>query len=300
MRDDPNSDSSASTRARREGLASTAGGFWLVSLSPVIVAASDVHGLVMAFWRSWIGCGVLAAILVTKGGMTKSVLRSTAPAGLCFGSSIGLFFWASQITSIVNASLITVLQPIPLMLGAAIVFSEHISARDALFAAVAITGAVVLVLAGGTSGSGDLTGDLMAAISITLGSGYFILSRRSLQTVELVPFMVGMFAWSGAVLTPVVVLSGEGIVPGSGEDWLRVMAVAVFPGIGHVLLNHAHGKTPLHMISILQLLIPVNATLMAYWFLDQSVSWIQATGMAIVIGALALQASSRAPVEPVA
>jgi hypothetical protein len=32
------------------GLAATAGGLWLVSIGPVIVAGSEVNALVFAFW----------------------------------------------------------------------------------------------------------------------------------------------------------------------------------------------------------------------------------------------------------
>jgi len=277
----------------RIGIAATAGGFWLVSLAPVIVAGSDVHGLVMAFWRSWIGGGILAMVLALRGGLTPQLLRPTAPAGLCFGLSIGLFFWASQITSIANASLITVLQPIPLMVAAYFVFSERLVASDLVFAAVAISGALVLVTTGDSGGTGDIRGDALALISIIIGAGYFVFAKRVLVSVSVVAFMVGMFVWAGLALTPLVLLSGERILPSTGGDWVKVLAVAILPGAGHLLLNYSHGKAPLNLMGVIQLLIPVNATLMAFWFLDQSVSLVQVVGMAVVITALAVHAIIR-------
>ena len=69
--------------------------------------------------------------------------------------------------------------------------------------------------------------------------------------------------------------------------------MALLPGIGHVLVNYAHGKAPLNMMAVLQLLVPVNATLMAFWFLGQSVSRLQVLGMAVVMTALAAHALTR-------
>ena len=46
-----------------------------------------------------------------------------------------------------------------------------------------------------------------------------------------------------------------------------------------------------------QLLMPVNATLLAFWFLDQSVTTFQVVGMAIVIVALAIQTALAMPLS---
>lgn len=277
----------------RVGLASTAGGFWFVSLAPVIVASSAVHGLTMAFWRSWIGAAVLGAVLLARRGFSVALLRASAPAGLCFGLSIGMFFWASQLTSIANASLITILQPIPLAVLAFFFFGESLTRIDYAFASVALAGAGVLIVAGDSSGTGDIRGDLLALASILLGAGYFAFAKQVLVSQSVVSFMVGMFVWAGVALTPVVLVSGEAVLAPSSEDWLKVLAVAFLPGIGHVLINFAHGKAPLNVMGLFQLLIPVNATLMALWFLDQSVSALQVVGMVVVIVALGMQALAR-------
>ena len=282
----------------RVGLAATGAGFWFISIAPVIVAGSDVHGLVMAFWRSWIAFAVLAVVMTARRKGSRQVITMTGPAGLCFGSSIGLFFWATQVTSIANASLIAVLQPIPLMIAAHFVFSEHIARRDLYWAGLAVGGAVFLVLVSDSSGTSDIRGDGLALLAIILGTGYFVFAKRSLETMSVLPFMVGMFGWAGAALTPMVLISGEPIPAATSGEWLRVFAVAFLPGAGHILVNYAHGKAPLSMMAVLQLVIPVNATLMAFLFLDQSISLLKAVGMAVVMAAIAAQAMTRPADQP--
>ena len=273
----------------RNGITATAAGFWLVSLSPVIVADAGLHGISMAFWRSWIGAVAVGAVALTRKSITWEHIRKTAFAGICFGSGIGLFFWAAQLTSIANASLITVLQPIVLMTAARYMFAELVTARDIFWSAVAIAGAVLLVIAADSGGTGDIRGDLLATISIILGAGYFISAKRVLETVPVVSFMTGVFLWSGLGLAIAVALSGETLMPSTNQDWVRVVGIAMFPGVGHLLLNFAQNKAPLNLMGTIQLLIPVNATLLAYWFLDQNVTALQLFGMGLVICALMIQ-----------
>ena len=53
-------------------------------------------------------------------------------------------------------------------------------------------------------------------------------------------------------------------------------------------------------MGVIQLIVPVNATLMAYWFLDQNVTAVQLLGMAVVMSALTVQTVFRRqpPVVP--
>ena len=283
----------ADARRLRTGLASSASGFWLVSLSPVIVAGSSLHGVSMAFWRCWLGLLGVGTIALLRKSISWAIIRQTSLPAFCFGSSIGLFFWASQITSIANASLITVLQPIVLMVGARYMYREFVTAPDIFWAVVAIGGAVLLVLAGDSGGTGDIRGDLLAAFSIVLGSGYFIFGKRVLEIVPVVAFMTGVFLWAGLWLSLAVIISGLSVAPSTDGDWVRIAAIALFPGAGHVLLNIAQNHAPLNLMGAFQLIIPVNATLMAFWFLDQNVTALQLVGMLIVTVALIIQALLR-------
>jgi drug/metabolite transporter (DMT)-like permease len=281
----------------RVGTAASVAAFWFISLSPVIVGGSELHGLVMAFWRSCIGLVLFGAWVLARGEITWAIMWRCAPSGLCFGGGIGLFFWSAQLTSIANASLLTLLQPIVLLFAAVLVFGEKVSKADLAWAAIAISGAIVIVVAGNSGAETHLGGDVLAGVSVIIGSGYLIFGRKVLQTVSLTAFMVGLFAWAVVSLAPVVGLLGEPILPDRRSDWVRLVAIGILPGIGHFLLNYAQNKAPLNLMGVIQLLVPVNATLLAFWLLDQSVTVFQVIGMAVVIGALLVQTVFRAPAK---
>ena len=99
-------------------------------------------------------------------------------------------------------------------------------------------------------------------------------------------------------MTPIALLSGQQIVPESAGDWMRIGAIALLPGFGHLFLNYAQGKAPFKMIGLIQLLMPVSSTLLALWFLDQPVSASQALAMAVVIISLAALTLTRDGAEP--
>ena len=267
----------------RNGLIACALGYILTAISPVIVADSNVHGLAMAFWRSWIAFAVIAVFILLRKGLSFERFLSTAPAGICFGSSMGLFFWAAKITSILNATLITILLPIPLTIASFFIFRERITLRHIFVSIIAVCGAMLIVASGSSTGTGDLKGDLLAVVAVLISAGYFIFAKKTLLTVPLIEFMAGVFGWGGLVLIPMVIATDASIIAQSNADLGRILMVAFIPGVGHFLLNYSQGKAPLNLIAVFQLIVPVVSTLLAYWILSQSVSVFQGVGMGIVI-----------------
>ena len=283
----------SSTQTVRNGLAACTFGYTFVAIAPVIVASSEFQGTAIAFWRAWIGFFSLAFICLFRKKMTKEMLLQSAPAGLCFGASIGLFFWAAQMTSIVNASLIVVLQPILFVVASYFIFSEAFTKTDAIFTALAIAGAAFLVLAGTNSGSSDIKGDLLVVISVHIGAGYFVFARKILPTVPILEFQTGVFLWAGVILSVMISIGTVNPLTTAGYDWIRIISVATATGIGHLLLNYSQGKAPFNMMGVLNLLMPVLSTALAFWFLDQGITGLQFTGMIIVILTLLLHSFLR-------
>ncbi|HJM28531.1 MAG: DMT family transporter [Acidimicrobiales bacterium] len=287
----------------RIGIISCSFGYILIAIASVIVSDSEVHGLTMAFWRSWIGVPVLGlyVLLKQKQKFNWHNFLLCAPAGICFGSAIGLFFWSTQITSLINASLISSLQPLIIIFLSYYFFSEKITSGDIGLSLLSIGGAIIIVLAGTSDGSGKISGDFIAFIGIALGAGYFAFAKKTLRKLGVAEFMTGYFIWSGITLTPMMLLAGAGIMPQTERDIVQILAVASVPGVGHVLLNFSQGRTPLSLIGILQLLVPVTATVSAVLFLEATISGIKGLGMIIVfigLGSSSYIRSKRNEKEP--
>ena len=228
----------------------------LTAISPVIVADSNVHGLAMAFWRCWIAFAPFAVLILIRKDLSFERFLSSAPAGICFGSSMGLFFWAAKMTSILNATLITILLPIPLTIASFFIFREKITLRHIVVSIIAVCGAMLIVASGSSSGTGDIKGDLLAVVAVLISSGYFVFAKKTLLTVPLIEFQAGVFAWGGLVLIPMVIASQASLIAQSNADLGRIFMVALIPMGGHLLLNYSHGKAPLNLIAVFQLIVP--------------------------------------------
>ena len=109
--------------------------------------------------------------------------------------------------------------------------------------------------------------------------------------------LAGNFFWGGITLSTMIAVGTVNLLTSIGSEWLRIFSVAVVTLVGHILLNYAQGKAPFHMMGVLNLLMPVLSTFLAFWFLDQGVTTLQFTGMAVVILALALHSFLRSSVS---
>lgn len=259
----------------------------LFAAGPVLVAGAELEGLAVAAWRAWIAFAAFGVFTVFRGDASLRALKLTIGPGVAFGIGIALFFSAAQITSVANASLLTVMQPLPLLVAARFVFGERVGSRDLAWMLLAIAGAAFMVLSADSGGTANIRGDLLATGGTLAGATYFVLAKRARTEVETMPFMTGMMFWGAVALTPAVLIAGQDPITTDGTEWLRLVAVGLIPGLGHMLINYSHRSVPLVLMGLFQLLMPVAAAILALWFLDQSLSAGQALGGAVVLASLA-------------
>lgn len=276
----------ADPRAAAMSVASLAIGMTLASATPVLVAGASLEGLAVAVWRLWIPAVIFAAITLARRRQSWALLRLTARAGISFGGATALYFSALQLTSVANATLITVMQPLPLIVAARFMFSERIAAPDLGWIALALSGATVMVLSADSGGSADIGGDLIAAGATLVSAGYFIFGKRARATLDTDVFMTGLLFWAGLTIVPIALISRQDMIPPDGAEWVRMVALGFIVGFGHMLINFANGRLPLAVLGVFQLFVPVGAAIMAWAFLDQSITTGQGVGIAVVVVAL--------------
>ncbi len=185
-----------------------------------------------------------------------------------------------------NATLITVLQPVPLLIAGRLFFKEPIERRDVGWITLAVAGAAAMVLSAASAETGDLGGDLLAVGALIALAAYLSTAKAARRTLATLPFMAGLWMWAGLTLTPILLISGNAIVPTEQTDWIKIVAIAALPGMGHILINYSHRGLRLAVLGLIQLLTPVGSALLALAFLGQTVTWLQVTGMAVVLVAL--------------
>ena len=136
-------------------------------LGNTIIAAVDMSGIVLSFYRLLLGALLYVAVLYARGGrLGRRSFRLGGWGGVAFGLNVATFFAALQLTSVANATTISALQPLAIMAFAAVMFGERIRARHVVCAVVATVGVALVAFGTSRGATGSITGDVMAVLAL--------------------------------------------------------------------------------------------------------------------------------------
>jgi drug/metabolite transporter (DMT)-like permease len=246
----------------------------------------ELEGLALGFHRFvWLALG-LGLIMAVRGQRLSLIgFRLSWLPGLLFAANIAMFFTAIKLTTVANATVIGAIQPAMSMVLVGRIFGERVHRSDIWLTGCSIAGVVLVVYGSSSKPEWDFRGDLLSIGSILAWTWYLFVTKRARQEIGAIELQTTLTIVAAVVMLPIALLSGQSMsVPGSSIWFLALLAIV--GGIGHTLVNFAHGHTKLLLVSLMFLGIPVLATSWAAIFLGESVNRRQVTGMAIVLAGL--------------
>ena len=257
-------------------------------MAVVIRLVDEVDGLALGFHRLWIGAAATLGVYYATGRrLSWRALKLALPGGLAFGGDIVLFFSALKHTTVANATVVGALQPLLVFLVADRMFGEVVSRRLVGWSVMAIGGVAVVVYGSAGVPVWSIGGDLLAVGALLAWTGYFIASKRVREALQPLEYLSAMLVVATLAIAPFALLAGGRLDPGGADEWAWIALLAIGSGgVGHLLLNWAHGHVELAVMSLLTLAVPVVAVVSAAVFLDEPLGWVQAVGMAVVLVAL--------------
>jgi len=259
-------------------------------IGPIFNKTMSVDASAIVFYRILIGAPLMFAMaLLTGGGVSIELMKRTALPGILFAFSMITGFASVMMTSIANATLITTLQPVLVLLIAPKMFGERLRPRQLLYSACAFVGVLLVVLAAASTSGAHLSGDLLSVANVCIWTGYFVLSKkRRLAGVHSWSYLAAVFLWSAVVVLPYGMIFSSDLGNMSNADWGRILAMAIGPGIvGHGLMTWAQSHVDVTLASLLGLLSPVISTGLAWIILDQNLTMWQTVGAIGVLISLA-------------
>lgn len=201
--------------------------------------------------------------------------------------------------SVANATMISALQPALVLFVAGPLFGERVHVSDVWWTIVALAGVAVVVFGSSTTPSWSPFGDIMAVLCLFAWTAYFIFGKQARAKLDAVEFVTAMSIVAFVVIALVAVGSSHDLTVPDGGTWAVIFALGLGTGgMGHFLINWAHGHAPLVLTSMLTLLIPVVAMAGAAVVLGEGVVASQIAGAVIVLGALGVLVWRRQPQEP--
>jgi drug/metabolite transporter (DMT)-like permease len=264
--------------------------FW--SFGGVFGRKSGASGLVLTFWRMWVATAIFALIaIVLRRWPSLNDLKRTALAGLFFGLNVAAFFTAIETVSVATALIIGALAPVVALPVAIMFFDETVTSTKAICAAVAVVGVIVAVIAApsvDSTGGSAAAGYVWAIVSLLLWVAYLLLAKKIRAHVETTRFLFSVSVFGTIAVSIAVLMTGRDIGQIQGQGWWWVFGLALGPGLGgHGLVAWAQPRVDASSTAVLIQAEPVFASITAWIFLGERISFVQGVAMAVVIAALA-------------
>jgi drug/metabolite transporter (DMT)-like permease len=268
------------------------------------LALDSIPPATLGFLRLVVGVLVLLPLGRPPGlrsGLARPDRRRVAWMGIVgFGVAYALTYWGLARSTATNAALLIVVEPIALILLAPLTLGERLGRREAVGAALALAG-TLLVVANGIPGLTERVvpywrGDLLLLLSGVAFAAYSLIGRDVLARHAPLPVTTRSLGWGALAMLPLVAAEwAAGHRPawtGAAILWTLYLGV-VLTGLGFLVWNHALRWVPAPRAAIFLNLQPVVGALLGVWLLHEPLTPFTVAGGALVVGGLWLTVTAR-------
>ncbi|MDK9722629.1 MAG: DMT family transporter [Rhodospirillales bacterium] len=266
-----------------------------IAFAPILVRLSPLGPSATAFYRLLLALPVLALWLAWETRLRKQApfqkgdVKGLLTAGVCFAADLAVWHWSVLLTTIANATLFPNFAPIYVTLAGWILFRQGVRPLFILGMVLALSGAVVLMSGNLSLGGEHLAGDLLGQLTAVFYAGYIVAVGRLRQRLSTAAIMT----MSGLVTTPLLLLaalaSGEALWPQPGQGWEALITLALVSHVGgQSLIAYGLAHLPASFGSVVLLLQPLVATLLAALLLGEPLTLLVAAGSGVILAGIVL------------
>lgn len=241
-------------------------------------------------------------------------------AGCLLALHFAAWITSLEFTTVASSVVLVATTPLWVALVSPILLREKISPAVWLGLGFALLGSLLVALSGScgiTAGDlvcdltadwwtgRNLTGNLLALVGAVCAAGYFVIGRRVRPTLTLPVYILCVYGVAAATLFVLALISGHNFIgfhlPGGSFQvfspwvWFCLLGLALGPQLlGHSSYNWALGYLPAATVSVALLGEPIGTTILAFFILRETPSWIEmAGGGLILLGILITVRSSK-------
>ncbi|MBT2418321.1 EamA family transporter [Streptomyces sp. ISL-22] len=271
----------------------------------LVYRSSDMGPVALSFWRCAAGFVLLLGVHLLRSRVRpvaseplgRWMLRSAA-TGLGLAVFQGAYFAAVSATGLAVATVVALgTGPVLIALGARLTMGERLGPGGVVAVAGALLGLGVVVL-GGSGATVRLPGVLCAVASATGQCAMTLLTRRWGRSggTDASATAVGTFGAAALCLLPFA--SAEGLVPHTADParvlWLSAYIAAVPTALAYALYFAGAAVVRSATVSVIMLLEPVSATVLAVVLLDERLTSATIAGTLLMLASAAWLAVTEA------
>lgn len=269
------------------GIAAVLAGVVFLVLANVLGTKFGRSGLWITMWRSYMAAIMLAFyVKFRKQNITIESVKFCLIPAIAFTIHIICFYQAIQDTTLTNVVIIRSLQPPLVLFFVGAQFSEKVKFSNVVSALTAFLGVALTVWGSSLEGTSSMRGDILAVFALCAWIALFIFTKKARVHVGTASFMFITTSLSAIVATVILPFTGQALIP-TNFEFGKLFAMAVCASLGHGFISWSHKYTKMSTASLLTLLTPVGSTICAAIFFDQTITWIIALGITIVMCSVA-------------
>ncbi len=271
---------------------------WSASAAIAKVALHDFTPLQLAFLRLFLGALVLVPVAwrLAPGGIAKGDRTRAGVLGLIgFALSYALEYGGIRLARASNAAVFIALEPLGIVLAAALLLRERVSGPRALAVAVALAGVALVSSGAGPAEGGPTTASVVAGNLLLLGAVacnvcYTIGAKPLLDRYPPIAFTAFSVAAGAAALAPAAAidwLRGAGTLLPSWPALAAMLYLAFASTVlGYLLWNSILGRFDASFLALFLYVQPVAGVLVAWALVDERPTGSFVAGAALILAAV--------------
>ncbi|GIO27126.1 DMT family transporter [Ornithinibacillus bavariensis] len=266
-----------------------------VSTSAILVKlVGNAPAAIIAFYRLFFSVVLMAPLMLLKyrhefKGIEKKDWILSIFAGIFLAFHFILWFESLNYTSVASSVVLVTLQPIFAFIGTYLFFKERFTPGAIISMVIALLGSVIISWGDFQISGMALFGDILAFIGAIAITAYFLAGQNARKRLSLMTYTFVVYGVSSITLLLYNLLLTNSFTGYSVDYWIIFLALAIFPTfLGHSLFNWAIKWLSTSTISMAIVFEPIGASILAYFILDEKITWSQWLGGTIVIFGLFL------------
>ncbi|NEO78430.1 DMT family transporter [Moorena sp. SIO4G3] len=195
-----------------------------------------------------------------------------------------LWTWSLTKTSVANGNVLGALTPFFATIGGWLLFKQRFDRRFLIGLALALLGATTLQIEDFIKSPNNFIGDSAALASSVFYAVNFLLLEQLRTKFSVEGILIWRCALGTLFMIPVVLIFSDQIFPISWSGWLAVISLAVIcEAVGHGLVVYSLKHFSSGFVSLVLLLDPLVAAILAWILFSESLSILNLLGFAVIM-----------------
>lgn len=271
-------------------------GVFALSTSAIFVKLADAPATMIAFYRMFFATVILFPLLLVN-SKNRQELRLLSKkqwglgllSGVFLAAHYVLWFESLHYTSVASSTVIVTLQPLFSMAGGYFLFKERFSRGAILGCLVAIVGSIIIAWQDFQISGQALFGDILAFIAAGIITAYFFIGQHVRKKLSLVPYSIIGYASSALFLSIFAFSQHLSFFHYSIQTWWAFIGLAFIATIlGQTIFNWLLKWLSTSVISISILGETIGTCILAYFILNEVISFQQGIGILLILIGLAV------------